>query len=111
MAIDAIQKGIQFDDWRLEIDSANDVDELVKVVRRYLVQWSPEELALLPMDLAAIALAGRGAIFGRALMASRAELAFSGTPEAHAALRNMSRVFNAAAARLSFLEAYNTIAP
>ena len=74
MAIDTIQKGIQYDDWRLEIDSATDVDELV-------------------------------------LMASRAELTFTGTPEAHAALRNMSRVFNAAAARLSFLEAYNTIAP
>ena len=83
----------------------------MKVVRRYLAAWSSTELRLLPSDLAAPALAGREAIFARAFMASRAELVFTGPPESHQALRNMSRTFNAAAARLSFLEAYNAIAP
>jgi hypothetical protein len=104
-------RGIGYETWRSEIDGATDIDQLVKVMRRYMASWMPLELNLLPTDLAATVITGRDAIFARSVMASRAELVFTGSPEAHEALRQMSRTFGAAAARLSFLEAYNTIAP
>ena len=111
MATNTIDRGITFEAWRSDIDSATDVDQLMKVMRRYLAAWTPGELWLLPPDLAAPALTGRDSLFARSLLASRAELSFEGTAEAHEALRNMSLTFNAAAARLSFLEAYNALAP
>ena len=111
MPAQATERGIAYEAWREEIDAATDVDQVVKVMRRYLVSWKPAELHLLPTDLAATALTGRDAIFARSVMASRAELAYRGEAVAHAALREMARTFGAAAARLSFLEAYNTVAP
>ena len=104
-------QGIAYASWCAEIDGATDVDQLVKIVRRYMACWTPAELALLQTDLAATVITGRDAIFARSVMASRAELAFSGSPEAHELLRQMARTFGAAAARLSFLEAYNIVAP
>ena len=111
MHTDTPVRGIAFETWRADIDAATDIDQLVKVMRLYAASWMPLELALLPTDLAATVVSGREAIFARSVMASRAELGFTGPPEAHEALRQMSRTFGAAAARLSFLEAYNTIAP
>ena len=107
----AAARAIAYEAWRDRIDAATDVDQVVKVMRLYLATWTPAELHLLPTDLAATALTGRDAIFARSVMASRAELAYRGEAVAHAALSDMSRTFGAAAARLSFLEAYNTIAP
>jgi hypothetical protein len=104
-------RGIAYDSWRAEIDNATDIDQLVKVMRRYMACWMPFELNMLPTDLAATVVTGRDAIFARSVMASRAELAFSGSPEGHELLRQMARTFGAASARLSFLEAYNAIAP
>lgn len=104
-------RGIGYESWRGEIDAATDIDQLVRVMRHYMACWMPLELNMLPTDLAATVVTGRDAIFARSVMASRAELGFTGPPEAHEALRQMSRTFGAAAARLSFLEAYNTIAP
>lgn len=106
----AATRGIAYDAWRDQIDAATDVDQVVKVVRLYLATWTTAELQLLPTDLAATALTGRDAIYARSVMASRAELAYRGEAASHAALRELSRTFGAAAARLSFLEAYNTIA-
>jgi hypothetical protein len=104
-------RGIAYESWRVDIDNATDIDQLVKVMRRYMACWMPLELNLLPTDLAATVITGRDAIFARSVMASRAELAFRGSPEGHELLRQMARTFGAAASRLSFLEAYNTIAP
>ena len=108
---DAPIRGIAFETWRADIDATTDIDQLVRVMRRYMASWMPLELNLLPTDLAATVVTGREAIFARSVMASRAELAFNGPSEAHELLRQMSRTVGAAAARLSFLEAYNTIAP
>jgi hypothetical protein len=110
MQAGAASRGIAYDAWRDQIDAATDVDQVVKLMRQYLASWKEAELHLLPLDLAAPALTGRDAIFARSVTASRAELGYSGEPVAHAALREMSRTFGAAAARLSFLEAYNAIA-
>ena len=111
MHTDTPVRGSAFESWRVDIDSSTDIDQLVRVMRGYMACWTPLELGLLPTDLAATVVTGREAIFARSVMASRAELAFRGSPESHELLRQMARTFGAAAGRLSFLEAYNTIAP
>ena len=107
----AASRGIAYEAWRTDSDAATDVDQLGKVMRRYLACWRQEELNLLPTDLAATALAGREALYARSVMSSRAELAFRGDAESHRVLREMALTLNAAASRLSFLEAYNAVAP
>jgi hypothetical protein len=111
MHTDGPVRGIAFQSWRADIDMATDIDQLVRVMRGYMASWTPLELSLLPLDLAATVVTNREAIFARSVMASRAELSFKGSPEAHELLRQMARTFGAAAGRLSLLEAYNTIAP
>jgi hypothetical protein len=110
MHISTPARGIGYQSWRADIDAATDIDQLVRVMRQYMASWMPLELNLLPTDLSATVVTGRDAIFARSVIAARAELAFTGPPEAHEALCQMSRTFGAAAARLSFLEAYNTVA-
>jgi hypothetical protein len=94
---------ITYDDWKDRIQKSEDVDQLVRVVRTYLLAWRPEQLEQLPNDLAATALVEAGDIIFRAGIASRVELGFSGTPAQHALLREMALTFAAAATKLRFL--------
>jgi hypothetical protein len=100
------ERGIRFEDWQQSIHSAADVDQLLRTMRLYLAAWAPEELRLLPTDLGATALTGCDALLARAVIASRAELAFQGDEESHRAIEQMALTMAAAATRLRTLCAY-----
>jgi hypothetical protein len=99
-----LAKSIEFKDWAREIQRATDLDELVHVVRAYLACWSPDQLRGLPLDVGANALAESEDIVARAVIASQAELKYSGKPEDYALLREMALTFVAAACRLRYLK-------
>lgn len=94
---------IRYEAWKGRIQMAMDIDELVRVVREYLAQWHPEELAVLPVEVGAGALGSSADIPARAVLAARAELKFHGTPGTGLLLREMSLALTAAAMRLRYL--------
>jgi hypothetical protein len=96
---------IQFDDWKGAVQTAKDLDDLVRIVRAYLATWKAEELQRLPTDIAACALMSSEDIFARAVMAARAELKFAGPEHEYKLLREMSLTLSAAANRLRHLQA------
>ena len=98
----------RFEEWRARIDTAQDIEHLLSVVRAYLATWTPEALSVLPTDLAATALPAREAIYARAFMASRAELAMKSDDPLHPAFRDMALAMAAAATRLQALESYGS---
>ena len=102
--------GIGYQEWQQQIQAAADIDQLLKTVRLYLAAWTPEQLELLPADIAATALTGCDAIVTRALMANKAELSYRGDAETHRALEQMALTLAAAAGRLRMLEAYRSLA-
>jgi hypothetical protein len=96
-------RAIRFDEWKASIQMASDADQLMRVMRVYLVGWSPDQLRRLPHDLGAIGLINCEDLVARALIASRAELRFVGDEEDHELLREMALTFASAATRLRFL--------
>jgi|SRR5688572_20884851 hypothetical protein len=101
---------VRFEAWQHEIDHAADIDQLLQAVRAYLAAWPAEALALLPIDLAATALPDTDAIYARAFLASRAELAHTGQEPGYPLLRELALTLAAAAARLRTLESYRRVA-
>jgi hypothetical protein len=98
-------ESIQFDDWKGALQTARDLDDLVRIVRAYLATWKAEDLLRLPTDVAACALMSSDDIFARAVMAGRAELKFTGPEHEYQLLREMSLTLSAAANRLRHLQA------
>jgi hypothetical protein len=94
---------IRFADWKSQIQMATDLDQLVNVVGRYLAAWPPQQSRLLPWALAT-PLRDCDDLVGRAVVASRDELMFSGSEEDHALLREMALTLSLAASRLRMLE-------
>src|SRR5438128_9189758 len=106
-AIHAIHQSapsIHFEDWKHQIRSAQDIDQVVRLMRYYLETWRPEYLGGLPPNLADVASLGAAEIVARAVVAVRAELKYDGSsPSQHAYLREMSLTLAAAAMRLRML--------
>ena len=98
-------RAIRYDEWKASIQLATDVDQLMRVMRVYLVGWNQEQLSHLPPDLGAIALVNCDDLVARALIASRAELRLMGDSDDHELLREMALTFASAATRLRFLKA------
>lgn len=98
-------RAIRYDEWKASIQMASDADQLMRVMRVYLVGWNQDQLSRLPRDLGAVALVNCDDLVARALIASRAELRFIGDPEDHELLREMALTFASAATRLRFLGA------
>ena len=94
---------ILFDDWKARIQIATDIDEVMRVVRAYLANWTPEQLGHLPLLLASPLLQDTESLVARAVVASRAELMFEGPKVAHALLREMALTLAVAASRLRYL--------
>ena len=95
--------------WRAEIEKSPDAESVLRVVREYLAQWSPEALAQLPTDLAATALPSCDVIHTRAFTASQAELCMRSDDPRHPALRDLALVLTAAAGRLQVLDSYASV--
>lgn len=94
---------ILFDDWKGRLQMAMDVDAVMRLVRFYLGNWTPEQLGHLPLLLASPILPDSEALVARAVIASRAELMFDGPKVAHALLREMALTLAVAASRLRYL--------
>ena len=101
---------VRFAAWQAEIEHAADIDHLLLALRSYLAAWPAETLDLLPVDLAVPVLADTEAIYTRAYLASRAELALTGEEPGYVPLREMALTLAAAVARLRTLEAYRRVA-
>lgn len=96
-------QSILFDDWKARMQMACDVDDLMRLVRAYLANWTPEQLGHMPVLLASPALPDSETLVARAVIASRAELMFDGPKVAHALLREMALTLAVAASRLRYL--------
>ena len=102
--IDQDAPSILYEDWKAAIQIAQDIDELVKLMRAYMGGWRHEDLELLPCDLASIAIPSPEAIVARAVIASQLELKFRGVEREHNVLKQLSLTFAAAANRLRYLQ-------
>ena len=96
-------RGIRHEEWKGRIQMAMDVDELVRVVREYLAAWQPHQLARLPIEVGATALANSSDISVRAVLAAQADLRRKGEGEAAELLHQMALTLMAAATRLRYL--------
>lgn len=96
-------QSILFDDWKARMQMACDVDDVMRLVRAYLANWTPEQLGHMPVLLASPALPDSETLVARAVIASRAELMFDGPKVAHALLREMALTLAVAASRLRYL--------
>ena len=85
---------------------AGDIDAVVRLARSYYCTWTPEQLELLPWVVTATPPTSTQAIVGCAVLASRAELTFAGTPEQQSLLRDMALTMAAAATRLRQLRSF-----
>ena len=101
-------RGIAFDEWKLEILGCRDVDEVMRVIRAYLIGWKPEELSALPKDIASSAIESSDDLMVRALTASRAEVFFNPNARSYL-LREMALTLAAAATRIRMLRATHNI--
>ena len=94
---------VRYDDWRAPIQIASDLDQLVRIVREYLATWAPDQLANLPIEVGATALASAADIPARAVLAAQADLRCNGEEPTANLLREMALTLCAAASRLGFL--------
>lgn len=101
-------RSILFRDWQGRIQAASDLDQLVALVRAYLAEWRPSELSLMPVQVAATALASSEDIAARAVLAAQAELKLHHDEVSGPLLREMALTLMAAASRLRFLTALRT---
>jgi len=98
----------RFEDWKKLIQMAGDVDAVVRLARSYYCTWTPEQLDQLPWVVTANPPTTTQTIVACAVLASRAELNFTGTPEQHDLLRDMALTMAAAATRLRQLRSFGT---
>lgn len=97
------KRGIMFDEWKHDIVRAQDLDQVMGVIRAYLASWPYEQLRLLPMDVSGLVVESGDDVIARALLASRAEI--TAPPSADTTLlREMALTFAAAATRLRWLK-------
>lgn len=98
-----LSPGISFTDWKSRIQMAADLDQLSEIVRKYLAAWRPDQLRVLPLDVAVMALASTGDIATRAVAATQAELKCDGDDRGARLLQEMALTLRAAASRYRFL--------
>jgi hypothetical protein len=98
-------RSIAFKDWQARIEMPRDLDQLLDIVRRYLEQWTHEDLRELPLDLAVTALQSSEDLMPRAVMASREELGRCGDDRRNYLLRQMTLTYTSAAIRRAQLVA------
>jgi len=96
---------VRYADWKGHIQMASDLDQLVRIVREYLTNWRPEQLAVLPLAVGSTTLSGSEDIPARAVLAAQAELKAHPTSPDGQLLREMSLTMGAAASRLRYLTA------
>lgn len=96
---------ISFDRWKLSIQTATDLDQLLRVVTTYVGSWTPAQLSTLPLGLSSPVLNSCDDLMTRAVIASREEVNFTGDARHYPPLREMSLALLAAASRLRYLEA------
>ena len=96
--------GIEFQRWRLAIQTACDFDQLMHAASGYLRSWTDHQLAMLPPDLRAHPLSSTQDLADMAVAASRAEIQFSARGVDYPVLREMALTLAAAVSRLRFLE-------
>lgn len=94
---------IRYEDWRGRIQLASDIDQLVRIVREYLAIWTPDQLASLPLEVGATALADSSDLSARAVLAAQADLRWKGDEAGGRLMREMALTLSAAASRLRFL--------
>jgi hypothetical protein len=97
---------IRFEDWRNPIQMAGDVDAVVRLARSYYCTWTPEQLEQLPWVVTANPPSTTQTIVACAVVASRAEINFAGTPDQHNLLRDMALTMAATATRLRQLRSF-----
>lgn len=105
LALSRALPSIQFDRWKVTIQSTTDIDKLFHVVATYLGAWTPAQLATLPPELSSPVLNGSADLMARAVIASRAEMQYKGDARHYPMLREMSLTLLASASRLRYLEA------
>jgi hypothetical protein len=101
-----IAGSIRFQDWKGPLQMAGDIDAVVRLAKSYYCTWTPEQLEKLPFVVTACPPVSCDAIVECAVLASRAELKFDGTPDHHNLLREMALTMAAAATRLRFLRSF-----
>ena len=104
--LEPLATSVEFRGWQGRIQTAADVDELMRVVRAYLAAWQPNQLRHIPWDLAATALPSTEALVARAVLTARADLEFQGTDLERWLLRQMALTLSAAAHRLRFIRGF-----
>jgi hypothetical protein len=87
-----------FDIW-----SAGSEAAVIELLRGYLAQWTPAELAQLPEDCRPVNVPDSEAVSQWAVHLTRCELKYAGSPESAALLRDLTSAFVQAARRLAFL--------
>ena len=98
-----LASSIRYEDWRRRIQLASDIDQLVRIVREYLAIWTPDQLASLPLEVGATALADSSDLSARAVLAAQADLRWKGDEAGGRLMREMALTLSAAASRLRFL--------
>jgi hypothetical protein len=96
--------GIEFQRWRLAIQTACDFDQLMQAASGYLKSWTDHQLAMLPPDLRGRFLTSTQDLADLAVAASRAEIQFSSRGVDYPVLREMALTLAAAVSRLRYLE-------
>src|SRR5688572_9566047 len=92
-----------FEAWRIPVQSATSVDDLMLVVAAYLNSWPIEDLMRVPVGLAEpIRLPHE--LADRAVELSHAEIDFRGNSDTQQALSELALVISTAAARLAYLQ-------
>ena len=92
-------RSVAFDDWAPVLRRAMTHREVLDTVRTYLAVWRPDQLSMLPDDLAAPAILDADDVMSRAVIASRAELLYR-DQNFHPLLQEMAFTLAAAATRL-----------
>lgn len=101
-----IAGSIRFQDWKQPLQMAGDIDAVVRLAKSYYCTWTPEQLEKLPRVVTANPPTSCEAIVECAVLASRAELKFDGTPDQYSLLREMALTMAAAATRLRLLRSF-----
>ena len=99
--------GVRYVEWRDRIERAPDVDGLLRIVREYLGAWGPDQLAPLPVDIAATALLTANDISVRAVLAAQADATSDGDEAGASLVREMALTLGAAESRLRRLQRRN----
>jgi hypothetical protein len=89
--------------WQRAIRSASSESVVINVLRDYMAQWTPGELAQLPEDCRPGSLLDAESVSQWAVHLTRRELKFAGSREAADLLHGLASVFVEASSRLAQL--------